>query len=97
MTGAGFRGLAHLVVDSLKRVHYTIGPAYYTMWSEGQLEPYLDIATEEVRRAATVSNGEGAILSITHGNRLHIIFHTDFKHLWYTTKLLPVPRQSPQR
>lgn len=87
----GFSGLAYLVVDSLNRVHYTIGPAYYTMWSEGRLEPYVDVATEEVRKAATVSMGEGAILSITRGNRLHTIFHTDFTQLWYTSKLLPVP------
>lgn len=87
----GFSGLAHLVVDSLQRVHYTIGPVFYTIWSEGRLDPYQDIATTAVREAATVSNGEAAILSITHGNRLHVLFETDFNKLWYTTKVLEAP------
>lgn len=91
----GFSGLPYFAIDSLKRVHYTIGPVFYTMWSKGRLDPYQDVATAAVRGAATVSMGEGAILSITKGNRLHVIFHTDFKHLWYTTKLLSVPEINP--
>ncbi len=89
--GGGFSGLPSFAIDSANRVHYTIGPVYYSMWDAGRLGPYVDLATKEIREQTTVSDGEGAILTITGGNRLHVVFHTDFTHIWYTTKLLNVP------
>ena len=88
----GFSGPPFFAIDSRNQLHYTIGPAYYTYWSGGRLSFYEDLATSSIRETAEISEGEGAVLTITDGNTLHAIFHTDFKDIWYTQKQLSVPK-----
>lgn len=89
--GGGFSGLPYFGVDRLGRLHYVIGPALYAMWDNGQLSPYEDVATLPVRAEARTSGGERGMLSVTSGNRIHVIFEIDFKSLWYTSLLLDAP------
>jgi hypothetical protein len=89
--GGGFSGVPGFYEDSLENLHYVLGPVIYNSWSDGRLGEYVDIATAEVRAAASISPGEGAAMAGTNGNRLHVIFHTDFDQIWYTTKLLSTP------
>ncbi|MFZ2486797.1 MAG: sialidase family protein [Anaerolineae bacterium] len=89
--GGGFSGLPSFAVDSIGRLHYVIGRVFYTMWNEGRLSPYLDVATQEVRSTATLSDGEQALLAITSGNRVHVIFETGFESFWHTSLILDTP------
>lgn len=87
----GFSGLPSFAVDSSGRMHYMIGPGYHARWDDDGLSRYTDIVTPEVRNSAATSNGEQAVMAITLGNQLHVVFETDFTALWYTSKQLDLP------
>lgn len=100
--GGGFSGLPSFAADSIDRLHYVIGPVRYAMWDGTQLSEYLDVATQEVRASVSLSDGEQALLALTSGNRVHVVFETGFQTIWYTSlgldvPILPTASPSPMR
>ncbi len=88
----GFSGLPSFAVDAVGRLHYVIGPVFYAMWDGNRLSEYQDVATEEIRNLETETMSvERAVIAVTSGNRLHVIFEVDFKSVWHTSKQLNVP------
>lgn len=85
----GFSGLPTFAEDSNGQLHYVIGRTFYAMWDDRGLSPYQDLRVGSV--STGISDGEGAMLAITRGNRLHVVFETDHKYLWYTSNLLDLP------
>lgn len=80
--GGGMSGLPSFGLDTTGTLHYVIGPVKYASWQAGRLSDYVDVATEDVRQAATLSSGEAAVLAITSGNRVHVFFEHDFQNVW---------------
>jgi hypothetical protein len=87
----GFSGLPSFAVDSTGTLYYAIGPAYVASWSEGDQGDYVDVATAQVRSQYRKSSGEMAVLAITSGNVVHVVFETDFRYLWHTWRRLDIP------
>lgn len=87
--GGGFSGLPSFAVDSQGKMHFVLGYSLYAFWDGSRLSPYQDLKTHDV--LAHQSSGELALLGITTGNRLHVVYETDFKYLWYTSKFLDTP------
>ena len=86
----GMSGLPSFVTDSNKNIHFVIGLVKYGQWNQ-QTTSYLDVIPKEIREKSALSGGERGTIAITNGNRLHIIFETEFRNLWHTTKQLAVP------
>lgn len=90
----GFSGLPSLAVDSTGGVHYLKGDSLYTMWNGIQFSAIQGVSDSACPRAqdqAKISCGERAQLALTTGNRLHVIFETDFNQLWYISRELDTP------
>jgi hypothetical protein len=91
----GMSGLPSFAVDSAGALHYVIGPAFVATWQDGTLGPYVDVAGEELRTGLNQgerwTNPERAVIGITSGNRLHVVFETGAQKLWHTTRLVEAP------
>lgn len=90
----GMSGMPSFAVDSAGALHYVIGPAKVATWQAGRLGAHVDVAREPRLRAEQGqerSPPERAVLAITGGNQLHVVFETGFERLWHTTRLLEVP------
>jgi hypothetical protein len=94
----GMSGLPSFAVDSTGTLHYVIGPGYVATFRDGALGPYVDAVGQELR-SGDPSTGwtapERAVIAITTGNRLHVVFETGFQSLWHTEQLLAVPKVAP--
>ena len=90
----GMSGLPSFVVDTAGWLHYVLGAVKYAFWDGADLSSYEDIATQTVRDSAAKSVELGT-LAISSGNQLHALFEVDFQEIWYTTRLLDVPAQTP--
>lgn len=95
----GMSGLPSFVVDSIGALHYVIGPGYATTFRDGSLGPYIDVVGGALRDEASQdprkSPGERAVMTITSGNQLHVVFETNFNKLWHTQKQLDAPEITP--
>lgn len=95
----GISGMPSFAVDSAGSLHFVIGPAYVASFSGGVLGPYMDVAGEELRTGLGQGDRwtapERAIIAITSGNRLHVVFETGFQRLWHTTCLVAAPAVAP--
>lgn len=91
----GISGMPSFAVDSVGAIHYTIGPAKVAAWRDGRLSDYVDVAGEALRgRVQEEPRGtspERAVLAITKGNHLHVVFETGFNTLWHTARVLELP------
>jgi len=90
----GMSGTPSFVVDTVGTLHWALGAVKYASWESSGLVGYKDVATESVRSISNTSVERGAI-AITGGNRLYVLFEVDFYDIWYTTRLLDVPAQTP--
>jgi hypothetical protein len=89
--GRGLAGQPSFAVDSAERLHYVLGHARYAVWDGGRLSEYQDLRPAELVAQVEGSNGERAELAITSGNRVHVVFESDFDKIWYTSRQLDVP------
>jgi hypothetical protein len=91
----GFSGLPSFAADSAGALHYVIGAGFVATWQDGALGPYVDVASEELRTGLNQGEGwtnpERAVMAITTGNRLHVVFETGAQKLWHTTRLVEAP------
>lgn len=87
----GFSGVPSFAIDTIGYVHHATAQAHYAVWDGENLSAYEDVATQEVRSRSRISSGERAVIAITSGNIVHVVFETDFKYLWHTWKRLDTP------
>jgi hypothetical protein len=91
----GMSGLPSFAMDSAGALHYVIGPGFVATWRDGTLGPYVGVAGEELRTGLNQGERwtypERAVIAITTGNRLHVVFETGFEKLWHTTRLVEAP------
>jgi hypothetical protein len=85
----GQSGLPSLSVDSNGTTHIMFSQAYATEWTNGQTAVLVDVASPDRRAAAT--SIERAVMAITDGNQLHVVFEDDFEQLMHVTRILDSP------
>lgn len=85
----GFSGPPTFAVDTTGVMHSVLGRTYYANWFLGRLSAYQDLRTHPI--PAVISSGEMAVLAITNGNQLHVVYETDFQYLWHTMNSLDAP------
>ncbi len=92
--GGGFSGLPGLVSDAGGDLHATIGSAFVMRWSDGAATPWIDVAGRRLRtgrnQPAYWTHPERAVIAVTQGNWLHVVFETGFRDLWHTSRRLDV-------
>ncbi|MFC2023726.1 sialidase family protein [Chloroflexota bacterium] len=93
--GSGFSGQPSFAIDSAGALHYILGGARTASWQDGVLSPYVHVAGEDLATGTNQAEGwsppERAEMTITTGNRLHVVFETGFQKLWHTSKTLDAP------
>jgi hypothetical protein len=91
----GFSGLPGTAVDHRGDVHTTIGSAFVMRWSNGAATPWLDVSGKKLRDGIDQpdywTHPERAVIALTHGNQVHVVFQTGFKDLWHTSIQLNIP------
>jgi hypothetical protein len=97
----GISGLPSFGIDSSGTLYVVIGPALVAIWAGGELSPWLDVATEQLRTNANQDSRwtgpERAVLALRNGNEVHVVFETGFNKLWHTYRRLDLPavRRTP--
>lgn len=82
----GLSGPPHFVADAASRMHMITGDGHYAYWSNNQFSGFIDLVPASVRQLSDLSPGERAILAITRGNQLHVVFEVGFRGIWYATQ-----------
>jgi hypothetical protein len=91
--GGGTAGFPDFALDSAGTVHMIIDGQdclLYSYWDSSQwARPECIPSTDEMGPI------EDARLTVSEGNRLHVVFPENFERLWYTTRLVNAPHIPP--
>jgi hypothetical protein len=90
----GTEGFPNLVVDSANTLHllttYNVC-AWYTTWVDERWTEPVCLSHAEAR----ASHVEHAVMGLSEGNRLYVLYWVAFQSLWYTTRQIDAPWIAP--
>jgi hypothetical protein len=103
--GGGFSGFPALAVDSSGALHVVTaadgpddGPSrsggIYYVQSQGD---HFTLPAFISRGTVGAQSVEQPSMTISEGNRLHVVWEDDFERLWYTSRLADAPALRPQQ
>ena len=92
----GSTGPPPLAVDSAGTLHLVVtegGCVWYSSWQNPRWSDPVCISGAEARAA---NYSEEPTMTLSEGNRLHVVFWADRHRLWYTTKQVSAPAVPPK-
>jgi hypothetical protein len=98
--GAGLSGIPMMKIDSKGVLHMvsTGSPFdYYTRWQDGTWSVPVNISKNVDGKGISgdETSLEGPGMTLSEGNKLHVVFHDGLERIWYTTTTIDAPRQTP--